>query len=201
MYIYFILFQSLVYKRNSFREASRIFSRRISKVYVDLYGVFRFIWIYFEFRRIRIFWNIFRKFRKDSKLSQSLLFPSLFFYHIQNIKFTSSLYSKKEIRIFFKERVLQFHNFFEDFFFFKKYFQAFRNFRPKKSHRATNISRTNPHELVSCLTSTILEKKILYPIPERSNRSKYDNSLAFKGERYPSIRRYRSSSFQSQYRN
>lgn len=119
MYIYFILFQSLVYKRNSFREASRIFSRRISKVYVDLYGVFRFIWIYFEFRRIRIFWNIFRKFRKDSKLSQSLLFPSLFFYHIQNIKFTSSLYSKKEIRIFFKERVLQFHNFFEDFFFLK----------------------------------------------------------------------------------
>lgn len=45
MYIYFILFQSLVYKRNSFREASRIFSRRISKVYVDLYGVFRFEFI------------------------------------------------------------------------------------------------------------------------------------------------------------
>lgn len=202
MYIYFILFQSLVYKRNSFREASRIFSRRISKVYVDLYGVFRFIWIYFEFRRIRIFWNIFRKFRKDSKLSQSLLFPSLFFYHIQNIKFLRLLYiAKKRFESFSPRKSSPVPQFLRRLFFFKKYFQAFRNFRPKKSHRATNISRTNPHELVSCLTSTILEKKILYPIPERSNRSKYDNSLAFKGERYPSIRRYRSSSFQSQYRN
>lgn len=201
MYIYFILFQSLVYKRNSFREASRIFSRRISKVYVDLYGVFRFIWIYFEFRRIRIFWNIFRKFRKDSKLSQNLLFPSLFFYHIQNIKFLRLLYIAKKRFEFFSKKEFSSSTISSKTFFFKKYFQAFRNFRPKKSHRATNISRTNPHELVSCLTSTILEKKILYPIPERSNRSKYDNSLAFKGERYPSIRRYRSSSFQSQYRN
>lgn len=201
MYIYFILFQSLVYKRNSFREASRIFSRRISKVYVDLYGVFRFIWIYFEFRRIRIFWNIFRKFRKDSKLSQSLLFPSLFFYHIQNIKFLRLLYIAKKRFESFSKKEFSSSTISSKIFFFKKYFQAFRNFRSKKSYRATNISRTNPHELVSCLTSTILEKKILYPIPERSNRSKYDNSLAFKGERYPSIRRYRSSSFQSQYRN
>lgn len=201
MYIYFILFQSLVYKRNSFREASRIFSRRISKVYVDLYGVFRFIWIYFEFRRIRIFWNIFRKFRKDSKLSQSLLFPSLFFYHVQNIKFLRLLYIAKKRFESFSKKEFSSSTISSKIFFFKKYFQAFRNFRSKKSHRATNISRTNPHELVSCLTSTILEKKILYPIPERSNRSKYDNSLAFKGERYPSIRRYRSSSFQSQYRN
>lgn len=201
MYIYFILFQSLVYKRNSFREASRIFSRRISKVYVDLYDVFRFIWIYFEFRRIRIFWNIFRKFRKDSKLSQSLLFSSLFFYHIQNIKFLRLLYIAKKRFESFSKKEFSSSTISSKIFFFKKYFQAFRNFRSKKSHRVTNISRTNPHELVSCLTSTILEKKILYPIPERSNRSKYDNSLAFKGERYPSIRRYRSSSFQSQYRN
>lgn len=201
MYIYFILFQSLVYKRNSFREASRIFSRRISKVYVDLYGVFRFIWIYFEFRRIRIFWNIFRKFRKDSKLSQSLLFPSLFFYHIQNIKFLRLLYiAKKRFESFSPRKSSPVPQFLRRFFFLKNISKLSETFDQRNPITQQIFRERIPTN--SSPVSLRQSSRRKFSIPsQRSNRSKYDNSLAFKGERYPSIRRYRSSSFQSQYRN
>lgn len=163
----------------------------------------------FNLRLLYITKKIPASLKKKSKISRFLTSLFLSYHSPWNVTFTI-------VTFFFKNfPVPEFEISSKTFFFLlKKCYVSYISFlkilpnflklsiEENPHPRTTNISETNPHESPSLSLWQFSRRKFSIPCQrDPSNRSKYDNSLAFKGERYPSIRRYRSSSFQSQYRN